>query len=264
MFAKMIYRFYSLSIPTGTNVLSKGGIPELVLISGCTGTGKSTFGMEAAISRGMLKCISTDTIRQVMRTYDKSPALHRSSYMGSRDAIVDWIETCDIVRDAARNIVSDSIRRGTSLVLEGVHLIPSKDLLQLWTENGGVAVGVVLSVPDPQAHRGLLIKRGLVTGKGAEEQLRHIDRIRCIHDEIVRRGRSHEWLVVEQVIASEDIPPAAITTVASTTTTAAPTSSQSLPPPRATERSRHVAALHSVASELLKAKRALKAGEIAL
>ena len=46
----------------------RGQLPRLILVSGCTGTGKSTFGMEVAINQGVLKCISTDTIRQVMRT----------------------------------------------------------------------------------------------------------------------------------------------------------------------------------------------------
>lgn len=54
--------------------------PKLILISGCPGTGKSTFGMSLALEQGILKCISTDTVRAVMRSYvpeSISPALHR-------------------------------------------------------------------------------------------------------------------------------------------------------------------------------------------
>mmetsp|Transcript_25069 Transcript_25069/g.54204 ORF Transcript_25069/g.54204 Transcript_25069/m.54204 type:complete len:174 (-) Transcript_25069:949-1470(-) len=57
--------------------------PKLILISGCPGTGKSTFGMSLALEQGILKCISTDTVRAVMRSYvpgSISPPLHRSSY----------------------------------------------------------------------------------------------------------------------------------------------------------------------------------------
>jgi hypothetical protein len=57
--------------------------PKLILISGSPGTGKSTFGMSLALEQGILKCISTDTVRAVMRSYvpeDISPPLHRSSY----------------------------------------------------------------------------------------------------------------------------------------------------------------------------------------
>jgi pantothenate kinase-related protein Tda10 len=54
--------------------------PKLVIISGCPGTGKSTFGMSLALEQGILKCISTDTVRAVMRSYvpeSISPPLHR-------------------------------------------------------------------------------------------------------------------------------------------------------------------------------------------
>lgn len=54
--------------------------PRLILISGCPGTGKSTFGMSLALEQGILKCISTDTVRAVMRSYvpsSISPPLHR-------------------------------------------------------------------------------------------------------------------------------------------------------------------------------------------
>jgi len=57
--------------------------PKLILITGCPGTGKSTFGMSLALEQGILKCISTDTVRAVMRSYvpeSISPPLHRSSY----------------------------------------------------------------------------------------------------------------------------------------------------------------------------------------
>jgi len=39
--------------------------PKLILIGGPPGTGKSTFGMSVALDQGILKCISTDTVRAV-------------------------------------------------------------------------------------------------------------------------------------------------------------------------------------------------------
>ena len=80
---------------------------QLILISGCTGTGKSTFGMEAAISRGILKCISTDTIRQITRGFDPNPAVHRSSYSGEEDAVAQWRETCTAIEAGIDSIVTD-------------------------------------------------------------------------------------------------------------------------------------------------------------
>lgn len=172
---------------------------QLILISGCTGTGKSTFGMEISISRGILKCISTDTIRQIMRTYNKEePALQRSSYAGEGKPIENWLETCRVLEDGVDNIVDDSLRRGTSLVLEGVHIEPNQKLLQKWRTDGGTALGVVLCIPDEETHYNVLYKRGVETTKGAADQLRGFRRIREIHDEMVRLGRQENWFIIEQ------------------------------------------------------------------
>ena len=171
---------------------------QLILISGCTGTGKSTFGMEVAISRGILKCISTDTIRQVQRTYDTRSALHRSSFQGTDDPAINWRETCDILQDSIDNVVYDCLGRGISLVLEGVHIIPDRKLVDAWMSKGGIAVGCVLHIPDKEVHRTVISRRGEQTSKGAAQQLEKFTRIRAIHDEMLRLGQLNDWLLIEQ------------------------------------------------------------------
>ena len=73
--------------------------PQLILIGGCTGTGKSTFGMSVALSQSILKCVSTDVIREVTRNAVdvKPPSLLRSSYQGDGDPITDWKATCQVL-----------------------------------------------------------------------------------------------------------------------------------------------------------------------
>lgn len=102
--------------------------PKLILIGGPPGTGKSTFGMSVALDQGILKCISTDTIRAVMRSFvaeEISPALHRSSYAPSGhkgdDPIRSWRETCTVLEHSIQGLVDDAISRRVSLVVEGVH-----------------------------------------------------------------------------------------------------------------------------------------------
>jgi 2-phosphoglycerate kinase len=146
--------------------------PKLILIGGCTGTGKSTFGMSVALDQDILKCISTDTVRAVMRSFigtDISPALHRSSYTpaivrddggkSDDDPVRSWRETCTVLQASIEGLVDDAIHRGMSLVVEGVHVVPSKDLIQKWEGMGGVATGCLLTIPDEQAHKQLLQRR---------------------------------------------------------------------------------------------------------
>ena len=78
---------------------------------------------------------------------------------------------------------------GSSLVLEGVNIIPGPSLIERWVNAGGIAVGCVLTIPDAEAHRTIIQRRGEITGKGAATQLNEINRIRKIHDEMVRLGK---------------------------------------------------------------------------
>ena len=185
--------------------------PKLILIGGCSGTGKSTFGMTVALDQGILKCISTDTLRSVMRSFispSVSPALHRSSYEVEQegdDPIRNWKESCNVLRHSVDDLVEEMIDRGVSLVVEGVHLIPDTELIQKWEENGGVALGIMLTVSNEDAHRNLLLKRGSMTGKGEEDKLEQFHRIRSIHDEMVRMAKEANWMLVEQNLAPDPL-----------------------------------------------------------
>lgn len=179
--------------------------PQLVLISGCTGTGKSTFGMSLALNQGILRCISTDSIRQVMRTFNDSAALHRSSYSGNGEPITQWRECCDVLGDSLQSLVKDAARRGVSIVVEGVHIVPDNTLLDLWRAQGGVALGCVLTIPDENAHRELIFKRGEITKKGAEQQMQAFSRIRHIQEEMIRLATRSNWLQIEQQLQPDPV-----------------------------------------------------------
>jgi len=182
--------------------------PKLILISGCPGTGKSTFGMSLALEQGILKCISTDTVRAVMRSYvpeSISPPLHRSSYASASDDGTDnpvktWIETCKVLDSSVEGIVDDAIQRGVSLVLEGVSIQPSRKWIDKFTAAGGTACGVLLVVSNEATHKNMLLKRGFMTGnKGAEEKkLNSFDRVRLIQDEMIRSAKENDWVLIEQ------------------------------------------------------------------
>ena len=180
--------------------------PKLILIGGCSGTGKSTFGMSVALDQGILKCISTDTLRSVMRSFidvNISPALHRSSYQaaepdGSDDPVKSWKETCVVLKHSVEELVDETIERGVSLVVEGVHLLPSNDLIEKWEQAGGVAVGIMLQVSDENAHRQLLFRRGAATGKGEAQKLKDFKRVRAIHDVMIQKAKECNWLIIEQ------------------------------------------------------------------
>lgn len=179
--------------------------PQLVLIGGCTGTGKSTFGMSIALNQGILRCISTDSIRQVMRTFNDTPALHRSSYSGKLDPIIQWRETCDVLTESLENVVIDASNRGVSIVIEGVHIVPGNHLLDMWRAKGGVGIGCILTIPDEVAHRQLIFNRGEITRKGAEAQMKAFDRIRLIQTEMMSLAKQHQWTMIQQQLQPDPV-----------------------------------------------------------
>jgi 2-phosphoglycerate kinase len=169
--------------------------------------------MSVALDQGILKCISTDTVRAVMRSFipvSISPALHRSSYDGNDngDPVTSWRETCTVLDTSLEGLIDDAIHRNVGLVLEGVSLEPKNSLIDKWEKAGGVAIGCLLTVSNEKTHKKLLDSRGMIgTGQKAkdEKKLANFERIRLIQDEMIRLAQKSKWLLIEQKIEPDPL-----------------------------------------------------------
>jgi len=184
-------------------------VPRLLIISGTSGVGKSTMSMSLASSLGFAKIASTDTIREVLRTQissTASPALHRSSFESAGgSASEDWKETVQALSGGVVAVIDRAISKGSDLLLEGVHYVPNKEVIDLWRESGGVAIGVVLYVSSEERHRGMITNREKHNGKKVEHYLGNLDRIREIQEELVLSGTELGWLVIDPTKESDSI-----------------------------------------------------------
>ncbi len=153
--------------------------------------------MSLALRDNIVKYSSTDTIRQVQRGFDRSPSLHRSSYEGTETPIVNWRESCTVLQPSVDRILAEAIRKGSSLVLEGVHVVPCPRLLERWRAAGGQARGVVLHIPDEDTHRRILRNR-LGDKWESSGHRRCFDRIRAVQLEMVRLGQESDWSILSQ------------------------------------------------------------------
>lgn len=184
-------------------------VPRLLLVAGCTGAGKSTLAMSIALQQGFMRCVSTDTIRLVLRSVLTDPALHpalhRSSYSGQGPPVEQWLQCASSLQPSIEAVVADSLQRKTSLVLEGVHVQPNNDLLQAWRARGGQGLGCLLTIRDEDLHRNLILQRGKMMTKAAEEQVRSFRRIRAIQEAMVQTARAHNWLVMEQDVETDPL-----------------------------------------------------------
>jgi 2-phosphoglycerate kinase len=156
--------------------------------------------MKIALSEGIMKCVSTDTIRQVVRSFDQSDAVHRSSYSGNRNPIEQWFETSEALNPAILSVIDDAIKRNNSLVLEGVHLKPNSDILNRWRHAGGEAIGLLLVVTNATAHQELIDLRGKLAKKPATAQIESFQRIRLIQEAMMTSAKEHpnDWMIFEQ------------------------------------------------------------------
>ena len=116
------------------------------------------------------------------------------------DPVRSWRETCTVLEASIDGLVDDAIYRGMSLVVEGVHVVPSDALIKKWEGIGGVATGCLLTIKDADAHKKLLQRRGDMTGIYSQEEkkLASFDRVRLIQEEMIRLAEEADWLLIEQ------------------------------------------------------------------
>ena len=176
--------------------------PRLLIIAGATGSGKSTAALKIAAKSKFARIISTDAIREIMRSCDEEgiqTPLHRSSFsIGSaNDPVIDWLDTCQSVESGIEATINRALREGIDLLLEGVHIVPSEKLLAPWRDAGGIARGVILTVGDENKHQEMLRSRDANSFRRADRYLANFSRIRSIQEGLVERSKISNWPIVD-------------------------------------------------------------------
>ncbi|HEX9235259.1 MAG TPA: 2-phosphoglycerate kinase [Actinomycetota bacterium] len=146
--------------------IGKLDVPLVLLIGGATGVGKSTIATQLAVRLGIVRVVATDSVREVMRALFTSklmPTLYTSSFEADsalrepppRPAdrvIVGFREQTAAVSVGVQALIERAALEGTSVVIEGAHLVPG--FLDLEPYRGRVlAVPVVITVDDEDLHR---------------------------------------------------------------------------------------------------------------
>jgi 2-phosphoglycerate kinase len=120
----------------------------VVLVGGASGAGKTTLA-------GRLKCelaldhfLGTGFIRAIVQaetTPERDPELFSMTFQ-SPDPVNHIITQARRLQPAIQSCISRARREGTSVVIEGTHLIP-----ELY-HDAGADLYVILKVPDPAEH----------------------------------------------------------------------------------------------------------------
>ncbi|HEX7001519.1 MAG TPA: ATP cone domain-containing protein [Trueperaceae bacterium] len=189
--------------------------PIMLLIGGAPGVGKSAIAAEVAYRLGIPRVVSTDIVRQALRSLigpELSPVLHASSFTAWRaelfpeEQATAQPEKSRVLRGflaqarqldpAITAIIERSVAEDTSLVIEGVHLVPGA-VAERRVE-GATVLRTMLFVDDETDHRRHFAAREMRTvHRLAQPYLEHFEEIRMLHDYMRERSEAEGVLVVD-------------------------------------------------------------------
>lgn len=182
--------------------------PIIVLIGGTTGVGKSTIAVEVAHRLAITRVVSTDSIREVMRTIlskDLVPALYESTYLAYRGLrfpypslsdplIIGFREQVSLVAVGVQAVIDRSVREATHLVVEGIHVVPGYVKIDIPAERA-VVVPVIITADDPVQHKSHFYIRDIETSgqRSVRKYQKNFENIRRIGEYIEELAEEYHF-----------------------------------------------------------------------
>ncbi|MHB8512384.1 MAG: 2-phosphoglycerate kinase [Actinomycetota bacterium] len=184
--------------------------PLIVLIGGGTGVGKSTIATQIAARLGIVRIISTDAIREVMKSVVAEqfmPTLYTSSFsadevvrnrvpLGEDVVLAGFRDQAGAVSAGVRALIDRAVTEGTGMIIEGAHIVPGFiDLSGL--EGRAVVVQLSIMVEDEDLHLSHFGVRGqFARARPMDRYVEHFDNIRRIQKFIRSQALSHDVPVI--------------------------------------------------------------------
>ncbi|MEA3411492.1 MAG: cyclic nucleotide-binding domain-containing protein [Pseudomonadota bacterium] len=153
----------------------RSGTPLILLIGGCTGTGKSTVAAELSLRLDIGRTQSTDMLREVVRLFvseESAPELHASTYAawqarqaaigvasGEGSQLVDGFRAqAASLATAMDGVIERSVRERASTIIEGIHVHPAYH--EHLSHHDALFVPLLLTNPSQDALKRHFARRG--------------------------------------------------------------------------------------------------------
>ena len=185
-------------------------IPLIILLGGATGVGKSTIATQLATRLGITRVVSTDAVRQVLRsafTAEMFPTLYASSFdageavrqpiphSGDR-LIIGFREQAAAVAVGAQALIDRAIEESTDIILEGAHLVPG--FLESIESEDAVIVPLLVTIEDEELHRSHFYLRAREPrGRSGDRYLAAFKKIRRIQKYMINSAMMRSVPIVE-------------------------------------------------------------------
>lgn len=185
-------------------------VPLVILIGGATGVGKSTIATQLAARLGIVRVVATDAIREVMRAMFSSelmPTLYTSSFDADSalrepppkpadPVIVGFREQTMAVAVGVHALIERAATEGTSLIVEGAHLVPGFVDVSPW-EARVLPIELVVTVEDEDLHRSHFAARAAdASSRPFDRYIKGFRNIRKVQKYIKSQALSHGVAVV--------------------------------------------------------------------
>ena len=185
--------------------------PVIIYLGGASGTGKSVMSTFLAGRLGINKITGTDTIREIMRLVfkrDLLPSLYNSSSkagigmpktLEKNDRLIGgFCLQAQQVSVGVKAVVDRAIKERTSMIIEGIHLLPIMEHAIKEGTKRAYHIPITLSLLNEKHHKDRFLERG----KGNELRkkefyLRSFENIRTIHDFFNFESEKNEIDVVD-------------------------------------------------------------------
>lgn len=184
--------------------------PLILLLGGTAGAGKTALAHEVAHRLGVSGVVSTDSIRQIMRIMlspQLMPSIHVSSYeahtvlegptRSGADAVIEGFRAqASAVCVGVRAMIERAVAENTSLILDGVSIVPGILGVERYREQADV-IFLVVATLDASAFRSRFAARGRAARFRAPHQyLEHLDAILRIQDHFLALADAHDVPIV--------------------------------------------------------------------
>jgi 2-phosphoglycerate kinase len=174
--------------------------PVVVAIAGAPGVGKSTVATRLAMRLEITRIVTTDTIREVLRTVIPDtvlPELHASSFqlidLSAGDPFTGFDRQASSVAAATAAVVTRLCVEQTPSLVEGIHALPGYLTRVMSTHpTRPVVIERVIIEPDEDLHRERLTHRARTEPlRGGHRGLAEFPTIRAIQDHLVEAAEAN-------------------------------------------------------------------------
>ena len=186
--------------------------PVIILLGGTTGAGKTSLALEAARRLGISRVLSTDTIRQVMRIMlspELMPAIHTSSFEAHQelpvqpegeDSVVEgFLAQASVVSVGVRAILDRAVQENTSLVIDGVSLVPGLVDLTQYAERAHVFFLLVVRLDEEAFGSHFAARAERQRRRGAERYVERLEEILTIQKFLLEQAERHAVPIVDNI-----------------------------------------------------------------